>query len=155
MVEDLEVRRFRGAVWVVPRRGKLRRDWRSRWDGQRTWPLPELGGVLRFKPAASAGISAAALARGPVEVRVRAGGERFQPDARRPRRTLKHLLQEAGVPPWEREGLPLVYCGGALAFVPGIGIAAALQAGPRERGVVLSWQRHAVEPLTARKAVLK
>ena len=144
VVEDREVRRFRGAVWVVARRGELRRDWRSRWNGRRTWPLPELGGVLRFEPAASAGISAAALARGPVEVRVRAGGERFQPDARRPRRTLKHLLQEAGVPPWEREGLPLVYCGGALAFVPGIGVAAALQAGPRERGVVLSWQRLAV-----------
>jgi tRNA(Ile)-lysidine synthase len=154
-VGGLEVRRFRGAVWVVPRRGKLRRDWRARWDGRRTWPLPELGGVLRFRPAASAGISAATLARGPVEVRVRAGGERFQPDARRPRRTLKHLLQEAGVPPWEREGLPLVYCGGALAFVPGIGVAAALQAGPRERGVVVAWQRLAVEAPTARKAVLK
>jgi tRNA(Ile)-lysidine synthase len=154
-VEDLEVRRFRGAVWVVARRGKVRRDWRSRWDGRRTWPLPELGGVLRFRSASSAGISAAALARGPVEVRVRAGGERFQPDARRPRRTLKHLLQEAGVPPWEREGLPLVYCGGALAFVPGIGVAAALQAGPREPGFVLSWQRRAVEPSTPRKAMLK
>ncbi len=147
VVAGVEVRRFRDAVWVVARpRGKVRRDWRSRWDGRRSWPLPELGGVLRFKPAASAGISAAALARGPVEVRVRAGGERFQPDARRPRRTLKHLLQEAGVPPWEREALPLVYCGGALAFVPGIGVAAALQAGPRERGFVLSWQRGAIAP---------
>jgi len=154
-VEDLEVRRFRGAVWVVARSGKPRRDWRSRWDGRRTWPLPELGGVLRFEEADSAGISAVAVARGPVEVRLRGGGERFQPDARRPRRTLKHLLQEAAVPPWERERLPLVYCGGTLAFVPGIGVAAALQAGPRERGVVLSWQRLAVAPSTARKAMLK
>jgi tRNA(Ile)-lysidine synthase len=151
----IEIRRFRGTVWAVAPAVKVRGDWRSRWDGRRTWPLPELGGVLRFKPAASAGLSAAALARGPVEVRVRAGGERFQPDARRPRRTLKHLLQEAGVPPWEREALPLVYCGGALAFVPGIGIAAALQAGPRERGMVLSWERRAVARSTTRKAMLK
>jgi len=154
-LEDLEVRRYRGTMWVVARRGKPRRDWHACWDGRRTWPLPELGGVLRFEQSARGGISAAALARGPVEVRLRSGGERFQPDAQRPRRTLKHLLQEAGVPPWERERLPLVYCGGALAFVPGIGVAAALQAGPRERGVALSWQRLAVEPSTARKAMLK
>jgi tRNA(Ile)-lysidine synthase len=154
-LEGVEVRRFRGAVWILGATATPRRDWRSRWNGRRDWPLPELGGTLRFKQAASAGISAAALARGPVEVRLRAGGERFQPDGRRPRRTLKHLLQEAGVPPWERERLPLVYCGGALAFVPGIGVAAGLQAGPRERGVVLSWQRFAVEASTARKAVLK
>jgi tRNA(Ile)-lysidine synthase len=153
---DVEVRRFRGAVCVVAPEGKLRRDWHARWDGrQRTWPLPELGGVLRLEQSESAGISAAAFARGPVEVRVRTGGERFQPDARRPRRTLKHLLQEAGVPPWERERLPLVYCGGTLAFVPGIGVAAALRARRRERGVVLSWQRLAVEASAARKAMLK
>jgi len=95
------------------------------------------------------------MTRGPVEVRVRAGGERFQPDARRPRRTLKRLLQEAGVPPWERAELPLVYCGGRLAFVPGIGVAAGLQAGPRERGVVLSWHRPGVESATPPKAMLK
>jgi tRNA(Ile)-lysidine synthase len=111
--------------------------------------------VLEFDEAESRGIAAAAMTRGPVEVRVRAGGERFQPDPQRPRRTLKHLLQEAGVPPWERAGLPLVYCGGTLAFVPGIGVAAALQAGPRERGVVVSWHRAAVEAATPRKAMLK
>lgn len=154
-LDGVEVRRFRGAVWVVTQRGKPGPGWRSRWDGRRTWPLPELGGVLRFEEADSAGISALAVARGPVEVRVRGGGERFQPDARRPRRTLKHLLQEAAVPPWERERLPLVYCGDTLAFVPGIGVAAALQAGPREPGVVLSWQRLAVDSPTARKAMLK
>jgi tRNA(Ile)-lysidine synthase len=154
-LEDLELRRFRGAVWVLARRGQPRRDWRAAWDGRRTWPLPELGGVLRFERSESTGISAAALAEGPVEVRIRTGGERFQPDERRPRRTLKSLLQEAGVPPWERERLPLVYCGGTLAFVPGIGVAATLRARPRERGVVVSWQRLPVEPLAARKSMLK
>jgi tRNA(Ile)-lysidine synthase len=154
-VGGLEVRRFRGAVWVVPPRGRPGEDWRSRWDGRRPWSLPELGGEFRFEEAASRGISAAAMSRGPVEARVRAGGERFQPDPRRPRRTLKHLLQEAGVPPWERAALPLVYCGGRLAFVPGIGVAAGLQAGPRERGLVLSWHGPGVGTATPPKAMLK
>jgi tRNA(Ile)-lysidine synthase len=154
-VGGLEVRRFRGAVWVVPLQGRPRGRWRARWDGQRPWSLPELGGELRFADAKSRGISAAAMTRGPVEVRLRAGGERFRPDGRRPRRTLKHLLQEAGLPPWEREALPLVYCGGTLAFVPGIGVAAGLQAGPGERGLVLSWHRPGVASGTPAKAMLK
>jgi tRNA(Ile)-lysidine synthase len=154
-VGGLEVRRFRGAVRVVPLQGWPRGRWRVRWDGRRPWSLPELGGELRFEDAKSRGISAVAMTRGPVEVRVRAGGERFRPDARRPRRTLKHLLQEAGLPPWEREALPLVYCGGTLAFVPGIGVAAGLQAGPGERGLVLSWHRPGVGSETPAKAMLK
>jgi tRNA(Ile)-lysidine synthase len=154
-VGGLEVRRFRGAVWVVPLRGRPRGRWRARWDGRRPWSLPELGGELRFEDAKSRGISAVAMTRGPVEVRVRAGGERFRPDARRPRRTLKHLLREAGLPPWEREALPLVYCGGTLAFVPGIGVAAGLQAGPGERGLVLSWHRPGAGSRTPPKAMLK
>ena len=41
---------------------------------------------------------------------MRCGGARLQPDCRRPRRSLKNLLQEAGIPPWQRDGLPLLFC---------------------------------------------
>ena len=64
---------------------------------------------------------------------------RFQPDGRRPRRTLKTLLQESGIPPWERERLPLLYCGGKLVAVPGIGVAAGAAAAPGERAWTVSW----------------
>jgi tRNA(Ile)-lysidine synthetase-like protein len=40
---------------------------------------------------------------------VRRGGERLQPDVCRPRRTLRNLLQETGIPPWERDRLLLLY----------------------------------------------
>ena len=45
------------------------------------------------------GISIDKLDGEPVTVRLRRGGERLQPDARRPRRSLKNLLQEARIPP--------------------------------------------------------
>jgi tRNA(Ile)-lysidine synthase len=77
---------------------------------------------------------------GALEIRVRGGGERFRPDPRRPRRPLKSLLQETDVPPWERARLPLLYCDGRLAWVPGIGVASALQAGPCEAGFVVTWE---------------
>ena len=107
--------------------------------GGPAWHLPELGGTLTFKATTGGGVAARALDRGAVEVRLRSGGERLQPDGRRPRRTLKALLQESAIPPWERERLPLLYSGGKLVAVPGIGVAAEAAAAAGERGWTVSW----------------
>jgi len=64
----------------------------------------------------------------------------LQPDARRPHRTLKNLFQEAGVPPWERERMPLLYCGEDLVWVPVLGVDAAYRAAGNRAGVVPEWQ---------------
>ncbi len=138
-LDGAEVRRHRDAIWIVPGHATPPAGFRARWDGRRAWHLPELGGTLRFKATTGSGMAADALDGQPVEVRLRAGGERFQPDGRRPRRMLKSLLQERGVPPWERERLPLVYCGEKLVAVPGIGVAAGAAAAPDERGWTVSW----------------
>jgi tRNA(Ile)-lysidine synthase len=133
------VMRYRDAIWLVPAQAAPPAGFRARWDGRRAWHLPELGGTLRFKPATGVGMAARALSGRPVEVRLRAGGERFQPDGRRPRRMLKTLLQESGIPPWERERMPLLYCAGKLVAVPGIGVAAGAAAAPGERAWTVSW----------------
>jgi len=75
-----------------------------------------------------------------VTVRLRTGGERLRPDARRPRRSLKNLLQEARLPPWLRARLPLLYCGDTLVYVPGIGIDTAFGAQGGEPAVEPQWQ---------------
>jgi len=62
---------------------------------------------------------------GCVQVRPRQGGERLRPARRDGSRTVKRLLHDAHVPPWLREGYPLVYVDDALAAVPGIAIDAA------------------------------
>ena len=154
-LDAVDVRRYRGEIWLVAAEGEPPRGFRARWDRRRDWPLPELGGVLRFRSGRGKGISAAVLADAPLEVRIREGGERFQPDPKRPRRALKDLLQEAGVPPWERERLPLLFSGERLVSVPGIGVAPAFQAEPGEPGFVVAWDRLAVERPTRAKAVLK
>jgi tRNA(Ile)-lysidine synthase len=138
-LDGTEIRRYRDAVWLVPPQVAPPEAFRARWDGRPTWPLPELGGTLRFKATTGVGLAARALGGRPVEVRLRAGGERFQPDGRRPRRMLKTLLQESGIPPWERERLPLLYCGGKLVAVPGIGVAAGAAAIPGEPAWTVSW----------------
>ena len=57
-----------------------------------------------------------------VQVRPRSGGERLRPVRRDGSRTVKQLLHDARVPPWLRDGYPLVYVDDALAAVPGIAI---------------------------------
>lgn len=91
---------------------------------------------IEFRPANGRGIALDALLKEGWVLRPRSGGERLQPDARRPRRTLKNLFQEAGVPPWRRERLPLLFCGRNLAWVPGIGIDARYQAARGQAGVL-------------------
>ena len=55
---------------------------------------------------------------------------------------LKSLLQEAGMPTWERDALPLVFCNDALAAVPGIGVDAAYRADARTEGLDVTWHVH-------------
>jgi tRNA(Ile)-lysidine synthase len=107
------------------------------WSGEPRLELPQLGGELRFRKARGKGI---ALEHKPLSVRLRSGGERLQPDPKRPRRTLKNLFQEAGVPPWQRERLPLLFSGDDLVWVPGLGIDARFQAPPDTQGVVPEWR---------------
>jgi tRNA(Ile)-lysidine synthase len=61
--------------------------------------------------------------KGLVNTMAREGGEKFKVDAKRPRRSLKNLYQEAVIPPWQRD-VPLLYIGEELVAVAGIGISA-------------------------------
>jgi tRNA(Ile)-lysidine synthase len=107
-----------------------------RWQGEPELKLPH--GILAFGRAEGSGIDLAQL-RQDVHVRSRVGGERFQIAADRPRRALKSILRDAGIPPWERRGLPLIFCGEALAAVAGLGIDASLCAAPGHPGLTVAW----------------
>lgn len=108
------------------------------WHGEAELTLPS-GGKLVFKTVLGTGL---ALKQGVTKLRItnRNGGERFKPDALRPTRTLKYLLQELNMPPWQRMYIPLVYWEDKLAYVPGVGVAYGLQAQANEPGLEIIWQ---------------
>ncbi len=108
------------------------------WTGDAEVRLP--GGVLAFETAAGEGIADAKLALAPVTVRSREGGERIRLAANRPRHAVKNLLQRAGMPVWQRQSLPLVWCGDELAAIPGVGVDVAFQAAAGETGWRLTWR---------------
>ena len=139
-IQDWELRRYRGRIRIARVHAPLPRNFREVWTGENRLPLLKLGGVLKFKPEDGRGLSVEQLRRAEVTVRLREGGERLRPDARRPRRALKKLMQERGIPPWQRARWPVLYCGEHLVCVPGIGEDCAWQAGPGEPGLILSWE---------------
>lgn len=135
----VELRRFQNQICLVPGMVALPSDWRHAWHGEDLLELAELGGALQFWPVRGQGISLDRLRREAVTVRVRQGGERLQPDCKRPRRSVKHLLQESGMPPWERERMPLLFSGEKLVAAMRLGVDCAYQARPDEAGILLEW----------------
>ncbi len=134
-----EIRAYRGAVYISPVRKVPRNDLQYEWQGESVLDLKELGGALRFTFVNGQGLSVQKLTCAPVIIKLRQGGERFMPHCDRPRRSLKNLLQEAAIPPWRRHTLPLLFSGGNLAWVPGIGVDCEFQTMPGEAGIVPEW----------------
>ena len=135
-LQHLSLKRFQQRVYLC--REQVAHDFDLVWNGEQYLDLPN-GGQLIFKQVVGTGL---ALKFGMTKLRItnRDGGERFKPNELRPTRTLKHLLQEANIPPWQRTNLPLIYWHDTLACVPSIGIAHELQAHGEEVGLTISWQ---------------
>jgi tRNA(Ile)-lysidine synthase len=98
--------------------------------------LPGWNGVLQARRVRLGGVHLAWLAH--LELRPRIGGEQFQAEVMRPPRSLKKQYQAANIPQWERSG-PLVYSGGQLVFVPGLGTDARAIALPGQVQMELTW----------------
>ena len=137
----VELHRFRGHAWLVPPASEDASD-RVEWQGEAVLDLPWLAQPLRFSAASGMGVKRDWLEAGPVEVRRRQGGERLRPLAGGPHRSLKNLLQEAAIPPWQRNSLPLLWCRGRLAWAAGVGYDADCLAQPGEAGIILSLGGH-------------
>ncbi len=144
---DAQVRIEHDAVALVRFRERvhIQRDvsppgeWRIAWRGENEIDLGAGRGMVRFDPAHGAGIAAACVDGADWFFMPRSGGEKIRLDALRRTRTLKNLLQEHAVPAWQRDKLPLLFRGGELAWVPGIGVAAEFACGEGAEGFLPCW----------------
>ncbi len=135
--ETGELRRYRGRLYAMqplgePPTGILRLDSAK--------PAVELGGGLgRIGLAAGeqGGLDPALAAD--LVVRFRAGGESLRPHPARPRKRLKQLCQEAGIVPWMRERLPLLFAGTRLVAVGDLWIDAESAVAPGRPGLAPVW----------------
>jgi len=127
------VRRYRNGLYLLPE---------NLADAIETVSLSgeklELGvglGTLHFESGADIGISPELFSDG-LTVKPRTGGEEFQPQGQSHTRKLKKLLQEAGIVPWMRDRLPLVYSGDRLVAVGDLWLAQEAVARP---GISVRW----------------
>jgi tRNA(Ile)-lysidine synthase len=115
-------------------------DFTIAWNGEAELVLPASHGILYFARVRGSGLSVASLLQAGLSVRSRKGSEHIKLDAARPRQSLRNLLPQHSIPPWQREQLPLLYCGDELVCVPGVASAYAFAAREDEEGVLVSWQ---------------
>jgi tRNA(Ile)-lysidine synthase len=133
---DAILRLHAGYVVIEPRPSNAVHSTSLLWHGETCIELGAAGNLL-FQAANGSGMR---LTPGQVSIRRRLGGERMRPGAGRPRRTLKNLLREAGIPAWQRDSLPLVYLDDALVWAAGVGGDSDFQATVGEAGWLISWQ---------------
>jgi len=127
------VRAWRDLLHADVARPPLAPDWHADWDGQVPLALPD-GDALALEGADAFD--------GPLRVHARQGGERLVRPGRSHSHALKQALQELGVPPWERERLPLLSdASGELLAAGDLIHSARFDAWLRERGARLAWHR--------------
>ncbi|MFN0314880.1 MAG: tRNA lysidine(34) synthetase TilS [Burkholderiales bacterium] len=128
-------RRYRGGLLWVRTAPHACGDFA--WNGTPHLAIP--GGGLHFMARQGEGLSHAKLLQASCVVRFRRGGERMQVAPNRPSRSLKNLFQENAVAPWERARLPLLFCGGQLAWMARLGYDCRMLAQQGEPGIVIQW----------------
>jgi tRNA(Ile)-lysidine synthase len=134
---EVELHRFRDGAYLVGVR-KHTAQAPQHWQGEPYLDLETVGMRVRFTPTHGAGLKRSLLEAGRVELGLRKGRERMRVVAGGPHRTLKNLLQESAIPPWQRNRLPLLTCDDRLVWASGIGLDADFRAEAAEPGIVLS-----------------
>lgn len=114
--DGCEVRRYRQHLYAMPPLPEVPVDWQVEWMLAEPLLLPD-GRVLSV--SLPAGVELA-----DCHVRFRKGGETLRGHGMT--HDLKKLLQASGIPPWERERLPLVFSGGELMAVAGTSLRSTL-----------------------------
>ena len=128
--QGARIRRWRSELHLLSATLALPPHWSVHWDGRAPLALPD-GGQLEL-------VGASQLAT-PLQVSARRGGERIQLPGRSHSHALKDLLQQRGLPPWQRRQLPLLFDGEVLMAAGDRVIAAPLQHWLDEHHAQLRW----------------
>lgn len=130
--------RFKGCLFARRKPGAIEAaPTVLRWCGEEVMHIPTWNGRLHFRRDGRFGLAASELKNSDIELAPRSGGERIKVAPNRPTKVLKALYQENGIPPWQRERLPLVYLNRTLVFAAGIGMD--IRHAAAEDGIVLQW----------------
>lgn len=128
---SMEIRRWRDALHAIDADRALPPAWSCEWDGRQPLILPN-GDIWAL--AGADGFPSPLLAH------ARRGGERILLPGRVQHHTLKHVLQELGVAPWERTRMPLLSTADGALLAAGDRIRSAdFEEWLQSQGATLVW----------------
>ena len=138
--DSLTLRRYQNRAYLVqdiPPNAPI--NWL--WQGEAVIDLPNKSQLI-FSKKIGEGISLRKIENAKLRIKFREGSERFKPQLSRPNRSLKVMLQNADMPPWQRDQLPLIFMDETLVIIPNVNVDAGLQASSDEMGLVVNWIRY-------------
>ena len=134
--QGAEARRYRDLIYAMLPLPAHDTNATLTWDMLQPLVLHDIG-MLTATSTLGEGIKVSLLAATSVTVRFRQGGERCRPAGRGHTHELRKLFQERGIPPWQRDRLPLIYIGDELAAVANLWVCEPFQATHNEPGMVV------------------
>jgi len=114
---QMELRKYREKLYVFPALQSHSTAQNITWNLQQPLLIASVGVTLTRDQLYSAGLRLQNIEQ--LQVRFRQGGESLRPRGRDCEKTLKALFQEQGIPPWQRDRVPLLYHNEQLIFVYG------------------------------------
>jgi tRNA(Ile)-lysidine synthase len=130
---NTEIRRYHDALYILQALNSHEIHHVYAWDGEQPLYVETLHLELRLEQSLGKGLMQNAVARG-LTVRFRQGGEQIKPHGRQHTHSLKKLMQDAGIPPWQRNRIPLIYIDHELACVCGYWVADSFSVSDEQQG---------------------
>lgn len=134
-----EIRRYRDALFAMQPLPAHDAGQVLDWDCREPLPIPGLFCSLRALPVTGKGLQENLCLKEGVQVKFRHGGEVCRPAGREHTHTVKKLMQEFGVPTWERDRIPMFHLGGQLAAVGKMWVCEGFQVVEGEKGLEFEW----------------
>ncbi len=133
----IQVRRYRDFLYAFLCKEEHKLSVPILWDLTDTLALPT-GSFLIADRVMGQGIACDRVMDKPIKIGFRQGGERFHLQGRLGSHPLKKLFQEWGIPPWQRQKVPLIYYEAELIAVAGYGVNPSFLANSEELGYLIS-----------------
>jgi len=135
--EQCELRRYRDLLYAMRPLVPIAEDWQATWNGS-PLALPG-GGILALR--GGGGPATATPVDPPLAIHYRSGGEHIKPAGSTHTRELRLLLQEAGIPPWQRDRIPLISMNGELIAVADMVLSTAAVTLCEQLNATIVWTR--------------
>ena len=137
---DFEYRKYRDGLYLLKVGTEIDIEEDIVWEPLSPIVLPGLNTRFSVLKRPGTGLKIELLSK-PLRLRFRQGGERFHPENRQHSQSLKKILQEEGVPPWERNTFPLLYFNDECIAVVGLWISKQYAVDKNEQGWVIEIEK--------------